>query len=66
MKSKKQKNKNIHIWDECDYIAIKVVLNDAGKSNIEGIRHPCDECEYSATTSGFPKTHEDYRHKGIK
>ena len=36
------------------------------KAKHEGIRYPCDQCEYSATQVGTLKKHKEAKHEGIR
>ena len=36
------------------------------ESKHEGIRYPCNECEYTATVAGKLRRHKENKHKGIR
>ena len=36
------------------------------RSKHEGVRYPCNQCEYQATTQGSLKTHKESIHEGVK
>ena len=37
------------------------------KKNIsQGLRYPCDKCDYIATKSGNLKTHKETKHQGVR
>ena len=41
-------------------------FNNHSKYKHEGVRYPCDQCEYSATTVSNIKKHIECKHEGMR
>ena len=36
------------------------------KATHEGVKHPCDQCDYTATQRGYLSQHIKAKHEGVK
>ena len=48
------------------FSGLKKALKSHKESKHEGIRYPCDQCEYAATRLGHLKSHKESKHEGCE
>ena len=52
--------------DQCEFAGSRTGLYLHKKSKHDGVRHPCDKCEYSATTLSDLKRHKKSKHERVR
>ena len=52
--------------DQCEYTGSRKALYKHRRSKHEGIRYPCDHCDYAATTPTGLRQHKESKHEGIR
>ena len=65
-KRKRLDSKDVYSCDQCEYTGSRAALKHHKESKHDGIRYPCNQCDYAATTSGSLKTHNESKHEGIR
>ena len=52
--------------DQCEFVGAHGSLWKHKKAKHEGVRYPCDNCKYAATTTGDLKRHKRSQHERVK
>ena len=65
-KRKGTDTEDVRSCDQCEYSGSRQALRHHKKSKHEGIRYPCDLCDYAATTLTNLKKHKKSKHEGIR
>jgi len=63
-KRSKSDKKTLVECTDCDFTGTRKAVSNHIKHKHDGIRHPCDECDYTGTTKTALKKHKEVKHEG--
>ena len=55
-----------HACDECEYSTNKQYLKQHKQSKHDGVRYPCDQCDYAATDPSNLNKHQQSKQRGVR
>ena len=65
MASENTKNRSMKVLDTL-VTSVSLDFRTHKESKHDGIRYPCDQCEYAATTSSSLRRHKESKYRGIR
>ena len=65
-KNKKRPRGELYSCNQCEFTGSRTGLYLHKKSKHDGVRYPCDKCEYSATTLSDLKRHKKSKHDRVR
>lgn len=61
-KRENKKKYKMHQCEECSYTGSTTALKYHVQAVHQGIKYPCDQCEFSATSTSYLKKHKEVKH----